>query len=34
LCDQALAHQQRVLATLDPDHADRLVGMLRAIIAH
>lgn len=32
LCDRAMAHQQRVLAKLDPDHADRLVDMLRAII--
>ncbi|MDS1139528.1 MarR family transcriptional regulator [Pusillimonas sp. SM2304] len=34
LCEQALAHQRRVLSKLDADHADRLVDMLRAIIAH
>jgi DNA-binding MarR family transcriptional regulator len=33
LCERAMAHQRRVLSKLDPDHADRLVGMLRAIIA-
>ncbi|HEU0229214.1 MAG TPA: MarR family transcriptional regulator [Burkholderiaceae bacterium] len=33
LCESAMAHQRRVLARLDPDHADRLVGMLRDIIA-
>lgn len=33
LCDEAMAHQRRVLAALDADHADRLVEMLRAIIA-
>jgi DNA-binding MarR family transcriptional regulator len=33
LCESAMAHQRRVLAKLDPDHADRLVGMLRDIIA-
>ncbi|HWL27553.1 MAG TPA: MarR family transcriptional regulator [Burkholderiaceae bacterium] len=32
LCEQAMAHQRRVLAKLDPDHADRLVEMLRAIV--
>ncbi|HBT34263.1 MAG TPA: MarR family transcriptional regulator [Pusillimonas sp.] len=32
LCDRAMAHQQRVLQKLDPDHADRLVEMLRDII--
>lgn len=34
LCESALAHQRRVLEKLDPDHADRLVDMLRAIIAN
>jgi len=34
LCEQALEHQRRVLSKLDADHADRLVDMLRAIIAH
>src|SRR5690606_37891964 len=34
LCDQAIAHQNRILEKLDPDHADRLIDMLRAIIAH
>ncbi len=34
LCDSALQHQHRILEKLDPDHADRLVDMLRAIIAH
>jgi DNA-binding MarR family transcriptional regulator len=33
LCDQAMEHQRRVLQKLDPDYADRLVDMLRAIIA-
>lgn len=33
LCERAMAHQRRVLAKLDADHADRLVDMLRAIIA-
>lgn len=33
LCDRAMQHQQRVLEKLDGDHADRLVAMLRAIIA-
>ena len=33
LCDRALAHQQRFLAKLGPDHADRLVDMLRAMIS-
>jgi DNA-binding MarR family transcriptional regulator len=32
LCKRAMAHQQRVLGKLDPDHADRLVEMLRDII--
>ncbi|OXR50166.1 MULTISPECIES: MarR family winged helix-turn-helix transcriptional regulator [unclassified Pusillimonas] len=32
LCDKAMAHQQRVLAKLGPDYADRMVGLLRAII--
>ncbi|MBP6019399.1 MAG: MarR family transcriptional regulator [Burkholderiaceae bacterium] len=34
LCDRAMEHQRRVLANLDPDHADRLVDMLHAIIEH
>lgn len=34
LCDRAMQHQQRLLEKLDPDHADRLVAMLRAIITH
>lgn len=33
LCDRAMQHQHRLLARLEPDHADRLVDMLRAIIA-
>ncbi|PLC55869.1 MarR family transcriptional regulator [Pollutimonas nitritireducens] len=33
LCEQAMEHQRRVLEKLDPDHADRLVDMLRAIIS-
>lgn len=33
LCDLAMEHQRRLLEKLDPDHADRLVDMLRAIIA-
>ena len=33
LCDRALQHQHRLLEKLEPDHADRLVDMLRAIIA-
>lgn len=32
LCDQAMQHQHRLLEKLDPDHADRLVDMLREII--
>jgi DNA-binding MarR family transcriptional regulator len=32
LCERAMEHQRKVLAKLDPDHADRLVAMLRAII--
>ncbi|OWT53962.1 MarR family winged helix-turn-helix transcriptional regulator [Candidimonas nitroreducens] len=32
LCEQAMEHQRRVLEKLDPDHADRLVEMLREII--
>ena len=32
LCDTALAHQERVLAKLGPNYADRMVGLLRAII--
>ncbi len=32
LCDKALAHQERVLARLGPNYADRMVGLLRAII--
>jgi DNA-binding MarR family transcriptional regulator len=32
LCERAMEHQRRVLAKLDPDHADRLVAMLRDII--
>lgn len=32
LCEQAMAHQHRLLEKLDPDHADRLVDMLREII--
>lgn len=32
LCDQAMEHQHRLLEKLDPDHADRLVDMLRDII--
>ncbi|HCN72883.1 MAG TPA: MarR family transcriptional regulator [Pusillimonas sp.] len=32
LWDRAMAHQQRVLQKLDPDHADRLGEMLRDII--
>ena len=32
LCERAMEHQRRVLSKLDPDHADRLVDMLRAII--
>lgn len=34
LCERAMEHQRRVLANLDPDHADRLVDMLHAIIEH
>ncbi len=34
LCDRAIAHQNRILEKLDPDHADRLIDMLRAIIRH
>jgi DNA-binding MarR family transcriptional regulator len=33
LCDRAMEHQHRLLEKLDPDHAERLVDMLRAIIA-
>ncbi|TAM83287.1 MAG: MarR family transcriptional regulator [Candidimonas sp.] len=33
LCDSAMVHQRRVLAKLGPDHADRLVSLLRVIIA-
>jgi len=33
LCDSALRYQHRVLERLDPDEADRLVDMLRTIIA-
>lgn len=33
LCDRAMEHQNRLLEKLEPDHADRLVAMLRAIIA-
>src|SRR3546814_858936 len=33
LCERAMAHQHRVLEKLDHDHADRLVDMLRAILA-
>jgi len=33
LCDRAMEHQNRLLEKLEPDHADRLVDMLRAIIA-
>jgi len=33
LCDRAMQHQHRLLEKLEPDHADRLVDMLRAIIA-
>lgn len=32
LCDKAMEHQHRILSTLDDDHAERLVKMLRAII--
>src|SRR5690554_5856286 len=32
LCDRAMQHQHRLLEKLDPDHADRLVYMLRDII--
>lgn len=32
LCEQAMEHQHRLLEKLDPDHADRLVDMLREII--
>jgi DNA-binding MarR family transcriptional regulator len=32
LCEQAMEHQRRLLAKLDPDHADRLVEMLREIV--
>jgi len=32
LCDLAMQHQHRLLEKLDPDHADRLVDMLRDII--
>jgi len=32
LCDKALAHQEKVLARLGPNYADRMVGLLRAII--
>jgi len=32
LCDRALLHQQRLMERLDPDHAARLIEMLRAII--
>lgn len=32
LCDRALMHQQRLMEKLDPDHAERLIDMLRAII--
>lgn len=32
LCDKALAHQEKVLAKLGPNYADRMVGLLRAII--
>ncbi|TAL79538.1 MAG: MarR family transcriptional regulator [Burkholderiaceae bacterium] len=34
LCASAMQHQRRILAQLDPDHADRLVDMLRDIISH
>lgn len=34
LCERAMEHQRRVLANLDPDHADRLVDMLNAILEH
>ena len=33
LCDRAMLHQHRLLEKLEPDHAERLVDMLRAIIA-
>src|SRR5690606_38852741 len=33
-CDKALAHQLRVRSSLEADHADRLVDMSRAILAH
>lgn len=33
LCELAMEHQRRVLEKLDPDHAERLVDMLRAIIS-
>jgi len=32
LCDRAMVHQARVLAKLGPDYADRMVGLLHAII--
>src|SRR5690606_6406060 len=32
LCDQAMQHQHRLLEKFEPDHADRLVDMLREII--
>jgi len=33
LCAQAMDHQRRILARLEPGHGERLVDMLRAIIA-